>query len=90
MKIKEVEDVSSNKQSERVAKNGSLGAITAGALLGAGAVLLASKADREKAKQMTQDVMKRVKSSLENNIEKAEESVQNLSKKSRQLASSVK
>lgn len=82
--------MSTNKQSDMNRKNGSLGAITAGALLGAGAVLLASKGDRKKAKQMTQDVIKRVKSSLENNIEKAEDSVQNFSKKSRQLAGSVK
>jgi hypothetical protein len=85
-----VKSVSTNKQSEMASKNGSLGAMTFGALLGAGAVLLASKGDREKAKQMTQDVYKRVKSSLENNIEKAEQSVQNLGNKSRQLAGSVK
>lgn len=82
--------MNANKQSDREGKNTSFGAMTAGALLGAGAVLLASRGDRKKAKEFTQNVYKRVKSSLQDNMEKAEESVQNFGKKSRQLAGSVK
>lgn len=82
--------MNSNKKSDQESKNGNMGAIAAGALLGAGAILLASRGDRKKKKEMTQDVIKRFKSSLQNNMEKAEESVQNLTKKGSQLASSVK
>lgn len=82
--------MSSNKPTDQESKDRNLGAITAGALLGAGALLLASRADREKMKSMTQSMIEKIKASFKENMDKAEQSVQSLQKNGRQLAADIK